>query len=499
MRQRYDPPADNLYKKIAELEKKLNRANRFIKRLRQENADLQRQLSSLLLREPEEPQLLVRDIPLFPTQEPSRRRRQRTKYPPLEETSRARRPLRKRRRLARIYQVRLAAIVLVVIGVFFSIGLIVTSAVRAIYQPPTPPQPSPQPSAKVIELPESPLLPPESPTATQTVSLEEILAQKPDNIDIAYNVTTPPDLKPSDELQAIVDEMVKMAEDKNLPVEDLSITLINVKTGETAGYQQQELRYPASLIKMFWMVYLYALIDKGIFSDESAFAVDLYKMIQHSNNDSAGKIVDFTTGATSGPKLEGDEYQTWLEKRLQLNNFFQKAGYEGIVLAQKTYPAQQMGKPEGRDRQMWKDSDDPMKNKVSSEQAARLMYEIVTGKAVSAEASRKMVQLLARDLHPSAWNGESETVGGFNPIAGFLGQSLPPDEVDFASKAGWTSTSRTETAFVKTRDGQTAYIVSILGKGRPYANDGKLFPQMSRFMFDRLHPSPSNQSPESPN
>lgn len=494
MRQRYEPPANSLYQRIAELEKKLNRANRFIKRLRQENTDLQRQLSSLLLREPEEPQLLVRDIPLFPSQEPIRRKR-RTKYPPLEETSRARRPLRRRRRWARIYQVRLAAIVLVVMGVFFSIGLIVTSAVRAIYQPVASSQPSAQPSAQVIELPESPLLPPESPTATPTVSLQEISEQRPENIDITYNVTTPPDLKPSDELQAIVDEMVKMVEEKNLPLNDLSITLINVKTGETAGYQQQELRYPASLIKMFWMVYLYASIEQGIFSDESAFAVDLYKMIQHSNNDSAGRIIDLATGATSGPKLEGEEYQTWANKRLQLNNFFQKAGYEGIVLAQKTYPAQKMPKPEGRDRQMWKDSDDPMKNRISSEQAARLMYEIVTGKAVSAEASRKMVQLLARDLHPSAWNVDAEKLGGFNPIAGFLGQSLPPDEVDFASKAGWTSTSRTESAFVKTRDGQTAYIVSILGKGRPYANDGKLFPQMSRLIFDRLHPSTSNETP----
>lgn len=496
MRQRYQPQANNLYQRIAELERKLNRAHRLIKRLRQENGELQKRISLFPLRESEQPQQLERDFPLTPVREPSRRiRQQRNKYLPLEEeTDRAKRPRRRRRRNAKVYQVRLAAIVLFVAGVFFAIGLTVVMVVRAFSKPPAPPQASPQPSAKVIELPQSPLLPPAFPPSTQTVSIESLEENRPENIEIAYNVTTPPDLKPSDQLQGIVDEMVNMATEKKLPVEDLSITLINVKTGEVAGYQQQELRYPASVIKMFWMAYAYALVEQGIFPDESAFAADLYQMIQYSSNDAASRIIDLTTGAKSGRKLDEEEYQNWVAKRLQLNDFFQKSGYDGIILAQKTYPVHylKMGKPEGRDRQMWKDSDDPMQNKITSDQGARLMYEIVTGKAISAEASSKMVQLLARDLHPSAWDVDAETIGGFNPVRGFCGQYLPADEVDFASKAGWTSTSRHEVAFVKTRDGKTAYIVSILGGDRSYANDWKIFPQMSRFVFDRLNVSSSN-------
>ncbi|MFB2917679.1 MULTISPECIES: serine hydrolase [Aerosakkonema] len=508
MRQREPYQSKSSYQRISELEEKLNRANRFIKRLQQNNAELQKQLFSLQKRDKHQSALSLKDIPVLPERQPSRiedipllpekqpsrrRRRRRAKHSAREQTHPTRR-LTPKRRLARVYQLRLAGIALGVAAMFFLVGLIV---VRLVYRPPAP-EPSPQPTpTNVLLLPESPLAPPEIPASTGTVALASFSEQTPENIEIVYNPNLPPDLKQSQDLQAIVDELVNMADEKNLPTDSLSITLINVKTGEIAGYQQQELRYPASVIKMFWMVYVYALLEQGIFTDEAAFNVDLYQMIQNSSNDAASRIMDAVTGAKSGARLKGEEYQDWLNKRQQLNNFFQKAGYEGIILNQKTYPIGylKLQKPEGREMQMWKDPEDPMQNKISSDQAARLMYEIVTGKSVSEAASRKMVRLLARDLHPEAWDVDSASIGGFNPVRGFLGESLPPDSVDFASKAGWTSTSRHEVAFVKTRDGQVAYILAILGSSRTYSSNWKLFPQMSRFVFDRLTVSNQNPSP----
>jgi len=487
VRQRQPSQSKNSYERIAELEAKLSRADRFIKRLQQNNTELQKQFALLQTRQSQQPTFLVRDFPLVPEKEPSRpRRRRRAKSSPQEVTDRTKRLIPKRRSKALVYKLRLAGVILTLVAIPLLIGLI---AVRLLYRPTPPPQqPSPQASAKVLQLPDSPLVPPEVPSSAGAATLASLSVQRPENVEIVYNVNTPPDLKPSQNLQDIVDELVNMAAEKNLPTEDLSITLINVNTGEIAGYQQQELRYPASVIKMFWMVYLYALSEGGIFPDETAFSGDLYKMIQQSSNDSASRIIDVISDAKSGAALKDEAYQDWLKKRQQLNNFFQKAGYEGIILNQKTYPIGylKMSKPQGREFQMWKDPEDPMQNKISSDQGARLMYEIVTGKSVSPESSQKMIHWLARDLHPTAWDVDSASLGGFNPVKGFFGESLPPDTIDFASKAGWTSTSRHEVAFVKTRDGQTAYILTVLGSDRAWANNWGIFPQMSRTVFESL-------------
>ena len=142
--------------------------------------------------------------------------------------------------------------------------------------------------------------------------------------------------------------------------------------------------------------------------------------------------------------------------------------------------------------QMWNDPQE-LKNQISSEHAARLMYEIATGKAVSADASAKMMQFLARDLRLSAWRENTAKFAGFNPIKGFLGQGLPA-EVDFASKAGWTETGRHEVAFVRSREEDgPIYIVAILGADEAYSKDWQLFPNLSRMVFDRMSGKPPEQ------
>ncbi len=304
MRQR-ETEYNSLYERVAELEAKLNRANRFIKRLRQDNSDLQRQLTSLQKRERQPSTLSVREIPLLPERKPSRpTKKRRTEYDYRHETTTRTKRIAQKRRLARVYQIRLAGLVLAVAAIFFIVGL---SLVRLIYRP-SAPQPSPQPTAtQVIQLPETPLLAPEFPDAPDTESLPSPAPDNPETLNLVYNVTIPPDLKPSQQLQSVVDELVKMATDEGTPTQELSITLINVNSGEIAEFQQQELRYPASVLKLFWMVHLYGELAQGILSDEQIFAVDLHRMIQQSSNTASSRIIDSITGTKSGKKLEGEE------------------------------------------------------------------------------------------------------------------------------------------------------------------------------------------------
>jgi beta-lactamase class A len=302
-----------------------------------------------------------------------------------------------------------------------------------------------------------------------------------------YNIKTPPTPVYSQELQLIVDEVVNIAAGKQLPVEPLSITLIDVSNPQQhsfAGYQNQNLRFPASVAKLFWLAAFYGALEKGLIDKkESAFTSDLDQMMRISNNDSASRILDRITDTKSGGRLAGKELETWLEKRHLINNFFQGAGYENISLSTKNYPIYYLRQeqPAGRDLQLRGEDSKSIRNQVTTDHAARLIYEIYTRQAVSSTASRKMAYLLTRDLDPKAWKNDPT-----NPIKGFLGESLPVN-IYFGSKVGYTSKSRTEAAFVRTLDDRAIYILVVFADSPAYAKDEGIFPEISRHVFDRLN------------
>jgi hypothetical protein len=80
------------------------------------------------------------------------------------------------------------------------------------------------------------------------------------------NVRTAPPTTYSPELQEIVNQMVAWVQGQGLPLPALSITLMDVTRPEAlqiAGYQQQRLRYPASVVKLFWLVTFLAYAQAG--------------------------------------------------------------------------------------------------------------------------------------------------------------------------------------------------------------------------------------------
>ncbi|PSB28607.1 hypothetical protein C7B69_10070 [filamentous cyanobacterium Phorm 46] len=335
--------------------------------------------------------------------------------------------------------------------------------------------------------PEPPVILPQEAISPPTIATSENLVDRQNEPTFSYNIKTPPNVVYSQELQGIVDESVKIAVSKGLPAEQLSITLIDVSNPQThsfAGYQNQTLRFPASVAKLFWMTAFYSATEKGIITQkESAFKNDLEQMIGISNNDSASRILDKITDTKSGGRLAGEELQTWLQKRTQINSFFQSAGYNDIRISTKNYPIYYLRQegPIGRDLQLRDGASQPIRNQVTSDQAARLIYEIYTRQAVSSIASRKMAYLLTRDLDPKAWKNDPS-----NSIKGFLGESLPAN-IYFGSKVGYTSSSRSEAAFVRTLDDRAIYILAIFADDPAYAKDETVFPAISRYVFDRLN------------
>lgn len=310
-----------------------------------------------------------------------------------------------------------------------------------------------------------------------------------DNHALTYNSSNTSDFKYDQKLKKIVDKIVAFTKRRGKSTDALSITLIDVKTKEFAEYQQNKLRYPASVVKLFWMAAFYSQLEAGVWQNDKDFQLDLDKMIKKSDNQAASRILDKITNSTSGAKLSKEKYQDWLDKRLQVSNFFQNAGYQNIFISQKTFPIPYLKEygiePKGRDLQIrGNDPKNPIRNKISTQQAARLMYEIVTGKAISEQYSMKMRQKIRQNLKREVWE-KIDINFEFNPILGFFGQSLP-DNLYFLSKAGWTSRTRQEVAFIKTKDGKVAYILAIFSEDKSYARDFKIFPQISRLVFQDM-------------
>lgn len=341
-------------------------------------------------------------------------------------------------------------------------------------------------SKSVTSFPTAPPLANIPEITTNPVSVPPIASVNSELLESVYNIETPPNFRKSKVLQSIVDDVVNLAVNKGLPRKPLSITLINVKTGEYAEYQQKTPRFPASVIKMFWMVYLYGQIQNGR-ADETVFSPYIDAMVKKSDNNAASAIIDAVTQTQSSLKnLKDDEYKDWLKKRQQLNNFFQKAGYKDINITQKTYPItdQKIYEPQGADLRMRGDPKSPIRNKITTQQAARLLYEIYDFKSISAPYSEKMANWLSIDAPTRIEKREQQDPNVFNPVRGYFSESLPTD-VYIGSKAGWTSGSRQEAAYIATRNGAT-YILVVFAEDRAYAYDWKIFPKISELVLKRM-------------
>jgi hypothetical protein len=476
--------SDKRDKKIADMEARLNDANQMIEDLKQENSDLRKYVEHL-----------------------AKNRSQ--QYPKPNQVQTKLSGYRKIIRKSRFSQLSdwqfhgivflVAILIPVLFGVITSFNNRANNSKLKTVQNSTKPTPN-----SVSNLPTLPTNGIIEVNPIHQTTLEEPITQgnnfpSQNSQQLSYRIIQPYQLQKSEELKSIVDQVTHLAKKRNLPLKELSITLIDINNSNIAGYRQSTLRYPASVVKLFWMVILEAKIkqqgiqlEAGIKQQgiqKTDFQDDLNKMILNSDNNAASRIVDLITDTKSSPnKLEGDEYVQWEHNRTSLNSFFTTANYnKDINISQKTFPIPdlKMSEPQGTDLQIRGTvPKKPIRNRITTDDAARLMYEIATSRAVAEDASKTMLDLLTRDLRPEAWT--SANPDEFNPVKSFLGEGLKDEDVTFASKAGWTNFSREEVAYVATRDQSTKYILAILGDDPAYGKNKLIFPEISKLVFDQM-------------
>jgi hypothetical protein len=237
------------------------------------------------------------------------------------------------------------------------------------------------------------------------------------------------------------------------------------------SYRGVELIYPASVVKLFYLVAMQDWLERGMVQPSVELDRAQRDMIVDSSNDATGLIVDTLTGTTSGPELAPAPFATWKQQRFIVNRYFEAFGWEElktINVCQKTW----CDGPYGRERAFYGEHMEN-RNLLTTNATARLLHSIVGGVAVSSSRSQAMMALLRRSLQPEMLLADPE-----NQVTGFLGSGLPLD-AQVWSKAGLMSRVRHDAAYIELPDCHP-YLLVVFTEGTDHAKNESLLPFLSR-------------------
>jgi beta-lactamase class A len=296
---------------------------------------------------------------------------------------------------------------------------------------------------------------------------------------IALSQTSPGPPAAARTLQSLVDDAAKTTlekfADRKLEEKQLSITLIDLRDPQhpaKASFRGNERIYPASVVKLFYLVAAHRWLEDKKIEDTPELRRALKDMIVDSSNEATQYIVDVLTRTTGGYELPPGEMKKWQEKRNVVNRYFSSLGYVNINVNQKTFCEDAYGRehfsrgPNGENR-----------NKLTTDATARLLTEIVTGKAVTAERSAQMMELLKRDYSGTSKDADDQGHG-------FTGIALRGVEgVRLWSKAGWTSTTRHDAAYLEMPNGSRFVLVTFT---TDHANERDIIPTVARVVMDGI-------------
>ena len=257
---------------------------------------------------------------------------------------------------------------------------------------------------------------------------------------------------PSPRLQTVVDSAVAEARKQfpKLQARQIAVTLVDLRDpaqpvrGSHCGGEQI---YPASVIKLFYLAAAHRWMEDGRLTDTPELRRAMSDMIVHSYNEATHYVIDLLTGTTSGPELPEAELKAWFDRRNAVTRHFAGLGYRNTIAHKKPW----CEGPYGRESQAIK-AFEPKRNFLSTDDTARLMTEVVGGKCVSAKRSGEMMALLKRDPFGKEKDADSQSK--------FTGSALP-EGAKLWSKAGWTSQTRHDCAYVELADGRKFVLVTF--------------------------------------
>jgi len=280
-------------------------------------------------------------------------------------------------------------------------------------------------------------------------------------------------------LQDLVNDAARTAltkfADKKLTEAQLSITLIDLRDAQhpvTASFRGNERVYPASVVKLFYLVAVHRWLEDKKIQETDELKRAVRDMIVDSSNEATQYVLDVLTQTTGGFELPAKEMEAWQYKRNAVNRYYAALGFTNINVNQKTFCEDAYGRekvsrgPNGENR-----------NKLTTDATARLLSEIVTGRAVNPAHAARMMELLKRDFAGTSKDADDQGHG-------FTGIALQRmTGVKLWSKAGWTSTTRHDAAYVELPNGARFVLVTFT---TDHANEREIIPTVARVVIDGI-------------
>lgn len=242
------------------------------------------------------------------------------------------------------------------------------------------------------------------------------------------------------------------------------------------SYRGVERIYPASVVKLFYLVAVHEWLEKGMCQASAELERAMRDMIVDSSNDATSLVVDVLTGTTSGPELSPGPFETWKSQRNIVNRYFQSLGWSDMEIINVNQKPWGEG-PYGRERLFLGELMEN-RNMLTTNATAQLLHSIVGGVAVSSVRSQAMMTLMKRSLNPDELAVESE-----NQVTGFLGGGLPQD-AQLWSKAGWTTQVRHDAAYIELPQ-QRPYLLVVFTEGMHSQNQA-ILPFVSQQIAEAL-------------
>jgi beta-lactamase class A len=279
--------------------------------------------------------------------------------------------------------------------------------------------------------------------------------------------------RPDAPLQRIVDDAVaatfnQFATNK-LQTNHLAVTLVDFRDArqiKRASFRGDVPIYPASVVKLFYLAAVHRWMEESKLKDGDELRRALRDMIVDSSNDATHYVLDALTDTTSGPELPEAEMKGWGEKRNAVNHYFASLGYTNINANQKPWN----DGPYGRDR-IWVGKDYGNRNALTTDATARLLSDIARRQFISAKRCDEMLELLKRD---PANKKDSQ--------ARFTVLELPAGGKLF-SKAGWTSTTRHDAAYIELPGGKKFVLVTFTTN---HASEREIIPFVAGQILPKL-------------
>jgi hypothetical protein len=238
-----------------------------------------------------------------------------------------------------------------------------------------------------------------------------------------------------------------------------------------ASYRGVELIYPASVVKLFYLVAAQEWLEQGMVPPSAELDRALRDMIVDSSNDATSLVMDVLSGTTSGPELPPGPFATWQHQRNIVNRFFQSLQWPEVAtvnLNQKTW----CDGPYGRERAFVGEHYEN-RNTLTTNAVARLIHSLAGGVAVSAARSQSMLALMRRDLTLERPPSDEE-----DQVSGFIGSGLPANATLY-SKAGFTSQVRHDAAYIEI-PGHHPFTLVVFTEGREHSKNREIIPYLTQ-------------------